>query len=441
MNYKLSLLILFTLFFGSAEAQQSWTLEQCIRYALEHNIQVQQQRINCQQREIDVDNARHQRLPDLNASASENFSFGRGLTAENTYTNTNTTSTSFSLGTSVPLFTGLRIPRTLEQNKLNLQAANADLEKASNDISMQVAAAYVQILYNIELCDVARRQTEIDSLQVVRLNAMVKNGKASGAELARQEATLAQSRLSAVQADNERRLSLLALTQLLELPTPEGFDIVRPKLPAGGVGSSSLPSPDAVFAEALTVQPSIQAEQLRLQSAEKSILIARSALYPTLQFQAGLGSNYYKTRGFMSDGFFRQLRNNFSQYVGLNLSVPIFNRFETRNSIHRAQLDRDNQQLQLSNARKQLYNEIQQAYYKAVNARENYASSTIALRSNEEAYRLTEAKYENGKANITEFNEAKNQLTRAQSDLLRARYEYIYQCAVIDFYRGKPFKI
>ena len=141
-----------------------WSLEECISYALEHSISIKQRDLNRQQQEIEVSTAKNSRLPDLNASAGENFSFGRGLTAENTYTNTNTNSTSFSLGTSVPLFTGFRIPRTLELNRLNLEAATADLEKARNDIRMQVAQAYVQILYSMELCDVARRQIEIDSL-------------------------------------------------------------------------------------------------------------------------------------------------------------------------------------------------------------------------------------------------------------------------------------
>jgi len=425
----------------SAQAQTPWTLQQCIDYAVDHNIQVKQQAIVCQQSEIDVENARSQRLPDLSASASENFSFGRGLTAENTYTNTNTNSTSFSLGTSVPLFTGFRIPRTLELNRLNLQAAMADLERAKNDIRMQVAQAYVQILYNMELSDVARRQIEIDSLQVFRLAQMVNNGKASAAELALQEATLAQSRLTATQADNDYRLSLLTLSQLLELPTPEGFAIVRPADTDGlPQASATLPAPDVIFAEALTMKPEIQAEQLRLQGAEKSILIARSALYPSLQLQAGLGSNYYKTSGFMAEGFFRQLKNNFSQYIGLSLNVPIFNRFETRNNIRSARLNQEKQQLQLSNARKQLYNEIQKAYYSAVNARERFVSSSQALRSNEEAFRLMSAKYEYGKANITEFNESKNNLLKAQSDLVRARYEHIYQSALIDFYRGRPLR-
>ena len=422
---------------ASVLAQQQWSLRQCIDYAVEHNIQVKQQEVSRMQRELDVNTAKNSRLPDLSASASESFSFGRGLTAQNTYSNTNTSSTSFNLSSSVPLFTGYRIPRTLEMQKLNLEAATADLEKAKNDIRMQVAQAYVQILYNLELCEVANRQIEIDSMHVHRLTEMMKNGKASGTEVAQQEASLAQSRLTATQADNDYRLSLLSLTQLLELPSPEGFTISREVNQELWNEVHTLPSPDVIYQEALIIKPEIQAEQSRLASSAKNIDIAKSAKLPSLSLQGGLGTNYYKTSGIPGDKFFKQLNNNFSQFLGLSLNVPIFNRFETRNNIKNAQLSQYNQQLQLDNVKKNLYKEIQQAYYNAVTSEAKYQSSVQAKRSQEEAFRLMSAKYEYGKANITEFNEAKNNLMKAESDLVRAKYEYLYQNALIEFYRGK----
>lgn len=420
------------------QAAQAWSLRQCISYALEHNITVKQQDVTRQQREIDLSTAKNSRLPDLNGSASQNWSFGRGLTSENTYSNTNTSSTSFSLGTSVPLFSGLKIPRTIELNKLNLEAATADMEKARNDISVQVAQAYVQILYDMEMCDVAQRQISIDSLQVVRLKEMYNNGKASGVDVAQQEATLAQSRLTYTQADNDCRLAVLALTQLLELPSPEGFAIIRPD--AGVIDPSAgavPPSPDEIYQEAITFKPEIKAELYRLKGSEMNIKIAQSALLPTLSFNAGIGSNYYKTSGFDAESFGRQLRNNFSQYIGLSLNVPIFNRFATRNSIRSAKLQRETQQLQLDNVKKTLYKEIQQAYYNTIAARAKYESSMEASRSNKAAFDLMSAKYEYGKANITEFNEAKNNWLKAESDLVIAKYEYVYDTSLIDFYRGK----
>ena len=438
MKIRSILVILVVLVRLDLLAQTPWTLRQCADYAVEHNINIKQRENSREQRELQLSTAKNSRLPDLNGSASESFSFGRGLTLDNTYANRSTSSTSFSLGTSVPLFTGFQIPNTVKLNQLNLEAATHDLEKAKNDIRMQVAQAYVQILYNMEIADVAHRQIDIDSAQVVRLQAFVDNGKASQAQLSQQQATLAKAKLTATQADNTLQLSLLSLSQLLELPSPEGFTIVRPNVNSSLFTlHSSLPSPDAIYQEALAMKPEVQAEQLRLTASERSIDIAKAGLYPTLSLSAGLQSNYYKTNGMPADPFGTQLKNNFSQYIGFNLSVPIFNRFQTRNNIRSAKLDRENQILQLDNVKKSLYKEIQQAYYNAVAARSKYSSSETAAQSSKDAFLLTQAKYENGKATITEFNESKNTYLNAESDLVQARYEYLYQTALLDFYRGK----
>ena len=417
-----------------ASAQSQWTLRQCTEYAVSHNLTVKQKDNARRKQELQLSTAKNSRLPDLDASVGESFSFGRGLTMDNTYTNRSTSSTTFGLSTSVPLFTGFEIPNTIKLNQLKLEAATEDLEKAKNDIRMQVAKAYVQILYDMELADVAWRQVSIDSMQVARLTAFVHNGKASEAELSQQKATQAQSRLTATQADNNLQLALLALSQLLELPTPDGFSVVRPETPFSAL---VLPSPEIVFSEAMAFKPEVKAEQLRLNAAEKNIKIAQSDRYPFLSLSGGLQTNYYKTSGLEAESFSSQLKNNFSQYIGLNLSIPIFNRFATRNNIRSARIDRENQQLQLENVKKTLYKEIQQVYYNAIAAQAKYESSEAARQSGADAFRLAQAKYENGKATITEFNEAKNRYLKAESDLVQARYEYLYQTTLLDFYRGR----
>jgi outer membrane protein len=311
------------------------------------------------------------------------------------------------------------------------------LEKAKNDIRMQVAQAYVQILYNMEIADVAQRQITIDSAQVARLQAFVANGKASEAELSQQKATLANSRLTATQAENNTRMSVLTLTQLLELATPDGFAIVRPALADGSSVVTTPPSPDVIYAEALGIKPEILSQQLRLQGTERSIKIARAGYYPTLSLNGGLGTNYYTTSGIQAASLSSQLKNNFSQYIGLSLNVPLFNRFQTRNNIRTAKISQETQQLQLDNSKKTLYKEIQQVYLNAVNAQSKEHSSAEAVQSSKDAFELMQAKYENGKATITEFNESKNNYMRAESDLVQARYENLYQHALLEFYRGK----
>jgi len=424
---------------GTASAQKAWSIRECCDYAIEHNISIKQQVNQCRQQEIQLSTAKNSRLPDVSGSVGQNFSFGRGLTSENTYTNTNTSSTSFQLGASLPLFTGFEIPNQIMLSKLNLEAATADLEKAKNDIRMQVAQAYVQILYDMEIADVARRQISIDSAQVARLQAFVNNGKASEAELSQQKATLANSRLTATQAENNLKLAILSLTQLLELPSPDGFTIVRPTLAEldNLVKLDNLTTPDQVYAEAIGVKPEILSQQLKLRGAEHSIKIAQAGHYPTLSLSGGLGTNYYTTSGFKADGFGKQLENNFSQYIGLNLNVPIFNRFQTRNRVRNARIDQESQQLQLDNTKKTLYKEIQQVYYNALNAQTKTQSSAEAVQSSKDAFELMQAKYENGKSTITEFNEAKNNYLKSESDLVQARYENLYQHALLEFYRGK----
>lgn len=418
---------------ATAQPQQ-WTLRQCTEYAISHNISIQQRDNQRRKQELQLSTARNSRLPDLTGTVSETFSFGRGLTMDNTYTNRSTSSTTFSLGTNVPLFTGFRIPNNIKLNQLNLEAATEDLEKAKNDIRMQVAKAYVQILYDMEIFDVAERQIEIDSMQVARLEKFFENGKASGAEVSQQKATLAQSRLTATQAQNNLQLALLALSQLLELPSPEDFTVARPNTEK----FQPIPNdPNQIYEEALLFKPEVRAEQLRLDASEKSIKVAQAGLYPSLSLNGGLQTNYYKTSGMQQDNFGTQIKNNFSQYIGLNLSIPIFSRFSTRNSVRSARIDRENQKLQLDNVKKTLYKEIQQVYYNAVGAQAKLSSCEAARQSSTDAFVLAQAKYENGKATITEFNEAKNRYLKAESDLVQARYENLYQTTLLDFYRGR----
>ena len=382
---------------------------------------------------MDLNSARNAWLPSVSASASENLSFGRGLSADNTYVQSNTTSTSFSIGAGMNLFDGLATPARMELSRLNLEAATADLEKTRDDIRIAVAKAYVQVLYDYEILEVARQQIAIDSAQVVRLEAMARSGMASAAEVSQQKASHAQSIVTLTQAQNNLLVGLLDLCQLLELPLDPAFHIVRPSVEAGGI---LLPSVDDIYADAVEMRPGVKAEQLRLEGSQQQLRIARSGLYPSLSLSGGIGSNYYSMKG-SNTGFWDQLSNNFSQYIGLSLSVPIFNRFETRNSIRSAELEIERQNMQLATVKQSLYKEIQQAWNNAAAAQAKYNASLLACGAAEDAFKLVQAKYENGRATITEFNESRNQLMKTRSDLVQATYEYVFQTRILQFYRGE----
>lgn len=412
-----------------------WSLTDCINYALDHNIRVKQSKISVEQKEIALNTARNSFLPGVSAGASQNFSFGRGLTADNTYANTNTTSTSFSLGGEMPVFQGLQLVNNVRLSKLDLEASTRDLDKTKDDIRVAVAKAYMTILYNGEILSVAKSQQEVDSMLVERIREVKTSGKASEADVAAQEATYAQSCLNTVQAQNNLHISVLDLSQLLELESPDSLSIVTPDVE--GMEITVLKNPEQIYAAALDVKPAIKAEEARVAYAERYIAVARGAFSPTLSLSGGIGTNYYTTSGLPSPSFGEQLKNNFSQYVGLSLNIPIFSRMSNANNLKVAKLNYSNQQLQLENVKKELYKEIQQAYYNAVASQSKFISSGKAAESSYKSFELTKEKYAAGKANITEYNQAKDKNLEAASNFIQARYECLFQTRLLNFYEGK----
>lgn len=417
-----------------AHAQKEFSLQQCIDYALEHNLNILRQKDNVKLQEISLSSSKNQRLPSLSASASESFNFGRAITIDNTYSNNNTQSTSFSLSTDIPIYNGGQMEYDVKVKKLGLEAALADLDKAREDITLNIVSSYLEAVYQKDLVSVSERQVELSKAQVERMQKLVNNGKAAEADLAQIKATHAADEYSLVQQKNSYMLALLSLSQLLELETPEGFDVVRPE--ALNPNTVVLTAPDVIYSEALGIKPEVRAEQLRIESAEKNIRIARAGYYPTISFGGGIGTSYYKTSGFMAKGFGQQMKDNFSQYIGLNLSVPIFNRFSTRNNIRQAKVSLHSQQLQFEETKKNLYKNIQQAYYNAYAAQKQCISSDAALQSARTSFQLMEKKYENGKANATEYQEQKTNMLKAEATAIQSKYTFLFREKILNFYRN-----
>ncbi|WP_321334631.1 TolC family protein [uncultured Bacteroides sp.] len=419
-------------------AQEVWTLRQCIDYAIAHNVSIRQTENTADQSKIDVNTAKWARLPSLNGSASQNYSWGRAASpVDNSYINTNSGSSNFGLSTNIPLFTGLQIPNQYALSKINFKAAIEDLKKAKEDLSINVASSYLQVLFNKELLKVAQEQVTLSKEQYARVAKLAELGKSSISEVAEAKARIAQDEVSSVQADNDYRLSLLQLSQLLELPTPEGFTLDAPD--ANPVFAPITP-PDDIYVQAMSSKPGILAAKYRLEGSEKSIRIAQSGYYPQLSFGAGLSTGFYTLNGKAGENFSKQLDNNLNKYIGFSLSIPLFDRFSTRNNVRSARLRQANYSLQLESVKKDLYKEIQQAWYNAVAAESKYNSSTLAVTANEESFRLMEEKYENGKATAVEYNEAKLNLMKAVSDRLQAKYDYMFRTKILDFYKGQPIQ-
>lgn len=427
----------------SVQAQQTWSLKQCIDYAVEHNVSIKQAANSVEQNAVEVNTAKWARLPSLSGSAGQGWSWGRTQTAvkdeesgdySTVYVNSNSNNTSMSLNASVPLFTGMELPSQYALSKLNLKAAMADLGKAKEDLAINIASSYLQALFCQELYQVSLGQVQLSKEQCQRIERLAELGKASLAEVAEAKARVAQDELSSVQARNDHRLALLNLSQLIELDTPEGFRLETPQV---DIELRPLYNPDEIFQTALNEKSSIQAAQYRLEGSKYSIKLAQSGFYPRLNLNGSLGTSYYST---INRTFRQQMGDNFSKYVGLSLSVPLFNRFETRNRVRTARLQRENYALQLEDARKTLYKEIQQAWYNATAAESKFTSSNAAAEASAEAFRLTNEKYNNGQATAVEYNEAKQNLLKAQSDELQAKYDYLFRTKILDFYAGLPIE-
>ena len=422
-----------------AAAEAPWTLEACIEYAQQNNTEVQQRALQVESSGIELSTARYSRLPDLNASVGGDASFGRALTSDNTYRDNNQTSRSLNISASMPLFQGMRINHQIAAGKLNLAAAVQDLERIREDVAINVMTLYLQVLYAKEMVGISERQVELSTLQVANSRALAAEGKQPESTVYESEALAANDRMSLTQARNDLQLALLDLSQALNRESAAGFDIVSPALDSVALESfRATSSAGAIYDYAVENRPHIKAEQLRLQSSERNVDIARSALYPSLMLSGGYGTGVYSAD---DSKFWAQMRHNSREYVGLSLGIPIFNRRASRNSIRTAQIAVRNQQLVLTAAELALRKEIEQAWYNADAAYAKYRAAASALTSAEIAFRYEQEKAAAGRSTVYDFSNAKTAMEKAQAEAAQAKYEFIFRSKILDYYHGKPLAL
>lgn len=417
--------------FFTVSAQQQYTLLECIDIALENNRNIKQQELNRQQREIAYSQARADLLPNLNASAGQNFVFGRSIGLDNTYVNTNSSQTSFGIGADITLFDGLRMKHNIDARKADMYASEADLDKMRDDIIMSVSTAFLQALLNRELLQIAETQLETTQADIARRTELVKSGRMAKGELYEQEAQLAREELNRVQAASNHKLALLDLAQIMELEKFDDFDVTAP--PAESlISESTLLASEAVYESALQNRPIIRSMQYRIESSEKEKLMARSQLYPSLSFGANIGTGYYNMSGRNNDSFSSQFRNNMSNSLGFSLRIPIFNKFQVKNNIHSAELAIANTRLEMDKTKLELRKQIEQAYYNAVGAKSRWDAAKKSVEASNEAYRFAEEKHDSGRANTYELTLAKNNQTQALGEEAQAKYEYAFRLKILE---------
>lgn len=425
--------------------QKQWTFEECITHALENNIQIKQQEIMTRYQESTLEQSKLNLLPSLNGSANHYYSFGRAYDkTSNRYTEGETVqSNSFNVGSNLSLFNGLVNYNTIQKNKYELLATEQDLEGFRDNISLNVALAYLQILLNNELVATTASQVELTNQQIDRARKLVDAGSLARGNLLDIEAQAAREELQLITLQNQLAISLLTLAQLLELPSAENFEIVIPKISVDPVAFES--NPDSIYSVAEKIRPEILGAEYKLKSAEYDLAIAKGGRSPQVSFGVSWNTAYSDNRIDLVTlepyDFKTQLDINRNAGVGFSLNVPILNGWMVNTRIKNSKLGIDNSRYALENTKKQLYKNIQQAYTDATGALKRYNSSQKAVSSMEEAFRYAEQKLNVGLVTAVDYNQSKTQLLNAQSELAQAKYEYVFKIKVLDFYRGIPLTL
>lgn len=428
-NYFLTIILIFCTL--QISAQRVWTLQECVDTALMNNRNIKQQRLNYKSKVISYNQAKSDRLPNLNASIGQNFNFGRSLSVDNTYQNSNSQNTSFSVSSGVNLYNGFRMKNAIEARQAELMAAGADVQKIEKDIILNVSAAFLQVLQNKELLRNADNQLQITRENMARRKELIEAGKLAQGEIFEIQAQEAKEELSRVQAENQLQLSLLDLAQVLELDHFQDIDVA---VPVNLLENElALLSADEVYSSALASRPEIRSAQYRLESSLKNIEIARAGYLPSLSLGAQWGTGYYNMSNMPTNpSFGTQFSNNISTGVGLSLSIPIFNRYEVKNQVENAKLNVESSKIDIENTKIELRKTIQQAYYNAIAAKNRWESSQKSVTANEESYRFASQKFEVGRANQYEVNLAKTNLSQSISEQTQAKYEYVFRMKILE---------
>lgn len=442
---KVPFAFVFVLSTSSLLGQEPWSLEQCIEYALDNNISIKQQKLNVEVSRNQLQRARFNAFPNLNASANHNYSFGRAIDYGTNTVSQDMEATSFSINSTVTLFSGFQITNTRKQEELNLLASTSDVEKLKNSVSLNIAAAYLQILYSRELLEVAKSQKTLTELQLEKTQQFVNAGSLPQGNLFDIEAQLASDELQVVNAQNQLDLAYLTLTQLLDLKSTEGFSILQPNL-SNFEETLPVDSPMDIFSHAQNVMPQIKSASLKVSSAEKGMLSAKGARSPRLSLGLSYSSGsrrYLGTPpfGFSNDPFMDQIRDNASINIGLSMSVPIFNGFQVKTSISNSYISLENAKLILEQEKNLLFKDIQQAYADALGSLKKYKATEKNVDALQEAFRYSTERFNVGLVNSLDYTTAKTRLTKAQADLLSAKYEFIFKTKILDFYKGNPISL
>lgn len=425
-------------------AQKVWSLQECISYALENNLMIKRQELNVQHNKNNYFQSYFNTLPNINGQINEGFTSGQAFDYYSTppqYKDQKSWSGNLSLNSNVTLFGGFQIINNIMKSKYDFLKSQSDLDKSKNDISLQLALAYLQILFSRELVEVAQSKLEVTSLQVDRTKKLLEVGNVAQGEYLQIKAQESTDKTSLINQENNLGVSYLDLAQMLDLDSTGGFEIVVPQNIEIEL-LAPLESVQNIYNQALEVMPQIKSAEYALKSAKKQLAIAWGGISPTISLNGGLNTFYSTTNVDPLDptGDYtakEQFKDDYNKQIGVGVSIPIFNRLQTKNDISNSKLQVSDYELQLEQTKMALYKEIQQAHADATNAREKYYASVESVNYNEESFKYTSQKMEVGLVNSVDYNVAQNNLVSAKSSMLQAKYEYIFKLKILDLYMGK----
>jgi outer membrane protein len=458
---------------GFAQNADLWSLRKCVDYALANNLSVQRSLYGVENAQIDHNQAKWAMAPNLNASSSFGYNWGRSINpVTNQFITAEINSLSPNASSSVTLFNGLRIQNTIRQTDKNLTASEADLEKAKNDVILSVINSYITVVFNKELLENARFQLSSSQQQLERTKRQVEAGALPKANELNLDAQVATNELNVVNRENALALSVLQLKQALQIPAFQEFDIETPAIAVEDLLLEN--TREQIYDMARQSLPEVRSAKLRVEGSYYAVKAAKGTLYPRLTLSASASSNYSSANdeaqfaadgtttlqpiGVVNDGsntavvaprsnfvqisdsygYRPQLKDNLFRQAGVSLSVPLFNGLQTRANIRRQTINRQLAEITLKQTENTVRQNVETAYNDAFAASKTYSSSVKQVQSREEAYRMTKQRFEIGAANFVEYQVSENDLFQAKSDLARAKFDFIFKKKLLDFYQGKP---
>ncbi len=434
-------LILFVAIITSMTAfsQQKWTLKECVDEALKKNISIQQNRLSLELAKKDVEITKGNFLPNLNASTGGNLNFGTGFDpVSQNRVNTTFFGGSVGLSSGITVFNGYRNTNTYKQAQLGVETSMLDLKKIENDISLFVVNGYLNILFAKENLSAAKVQYEISKKQIEAAESRFKSGVIPKGDLLNTQSTAATNLQTVISQENALDLALLNLAQLLQVSV-NGFDVSPINV---GTPSANLfyKNSSTVYNKSLDRMPEIARAKLAIESADLGIEITKSAFLPSVSASASLSSNYgfnlKPPAGFSNETFSNQLSDNLGYGLGFNVSIPIFNRFQTRNRVAQSVINKQISETRLESEKLSLKQTIEQSFLDVRTALKTFEAAKISLEAQKEAFKNAQERYNYGAMTQFDFDQVRTRLVNAEAALIRSKYDYVFKTKVLQFYGG-----